>query len=281
MTEHSFIAHTDVGDICGVEDGTGFPLMLLHGGPGLTDYMGLLVAETRGYRRIRYQQRGTAPSSLQGPYTVARHVADAVVVLDALGIDRAIVGGHSWGGHLAEQLAIARPDRVAALLLIDPPGSTGDGGLMAAAAELEARVLPSNRRRADELGAFLANHAPSDDTVTEWLALHWAGYYGNPQSAPPLPPGTRLSFAPNEETSASLHEAIADEHFARALSTLAIPTAFVLGMKSPIPHRCAEATAASMPDAEVTLVADAGHLPWHEHPGCVAASLARLRARIG
>lgn len=280
MTEETFIAHTDIGDLCGVQEGTGFPLLLLHGGPGLTDYMGMLQAETRGYRNIRYQQRGTAPSSLEGPFTVARHVADAVAVLDELRIDRAIVVGHSWGGHLAEQLAIAWPDRVAGLLLIDPPGSVGDGGLIAAAAELEARILPSKRARADELTAYLETHAASDDDVTESVALRWAGYYADPQTAPPFPPAMRLALRANAETTPSLFDELANGDFARALTTLTIPTMFVLGEKSPLPHRCAEGTAATMPDAQVTLIADAGHLPWHEHPGCVAAALGVLRERI-
>jgi pimeloyl-ACP methyl ester carboxylesterase len=50
-------------------------------------------------------------------------------VLDALGVDRAVVAGHSWGSHLALQLAVAHPDRVAGLLIIDGPGVTGDGGV--------------------------------------------------------------------------------------------------------------------------------------------------------
>lgn len=280
VTQRAFVAHAGHGDIRGVEDGSGFPLVLLHGGPGLTDYMSLLDAEARGYRRIRYQQCGTAPSSLEGPFTVARHVVDAVAVLDALGIERAIVAGHSWGGHLAEQLAIARPDRVAALLLIDPPGSDGDGGLIAAAGELEARILPSNRARADELTEYLATHIPTDDDVTKSLALRWAGYYGDPHTAPPFPPAMRLSLLANAETTASLFDELANGSFASALTTLAIPTTFVLGTKSPIPNRCGKGTAETMPDAEVTLIADAGHLPWHEQPGCIAAALERLRGRI-
>jgi proline iminopeptidase len=278
--EHAFMAHTDIGDITGMHDGDGFPLLLLHGGPGLTDYMGQLDAETRGYRRIRYQQRGTKPSTLDGPFTVARHVADAVAVLDALGIDRAIVAGHSWGGHLALQLALARPTRVAALLIIDPPGSDGDGGLPAAAAELEARILPSNRARADELTRYLATHAATEDDVTEVLALRWPGYYADPATAPPFPPAMRLSLRANAETIASLYEELGNGAFATALTTLTVPAAFVLGEKSPVPHRCGESTAATMPDAEVSVIAGAGHLPWHEHPGCVAAALERLRGRI-
>jgi hypothetical protein len=57
MVERAFVAHTDNGEIRGVQDGQGFPLLLLHGGPGLTDYMALLDGETEGFRRIRYQQR--------------------------------------------------------------------------------------------------------------------------------------------------------------------------------------------------------------------------------
>jgi proline iminopeptidase len=280
VSEHPFVAHTDVGDISGVQDGAGFPLLLLHGGPGLTDYMAQLDAETPGYRRIRYQQRGTKPSTLDGPFTVARHVADAIAVLDELGIERAIVAGHSWGGHLAPQLAIAWPNRVAALLIIDPPGSEGDGGLIAAAGELEARILPANRARADELTHYLAAHAATDDDVTETVALRWPGYYADPATAPAFPPAMRLSMRANEETIASLFDELSTGAFATALTTLTVPTEFVLGVKSPVPHRCGEATAATMPDAEVSLIAGAGHLPWHEHPGCVAAALGRLSKRI-
>lgn len=280
MTEQTFIAHTDSGDISGVQYGEGVPLLLLHGGPGLTDYMGLLDDETGGYRRIRYQQRGTAPSTHDGLLSVARHVADAVAVLDTLGIERAIVAGHSWGGHLAEQVAVARPDRVAALLLVDPPGSDGDGGLVAASAELEARILPSNRARADELKEYLATHDPTDDDVTEALALRWAGYFADPPTAPAFPPTMRLSLRGNSETVASLFQELGTGSFASALATLTVPAMFVVGGKSPVPNSGGEATAARMSNAEVTVVADAGHLPWHERPGCIAAALASLRARI-
>jgi proline iminopeptidase len=280
VIEQTFIAHTQIGDISGVQDGDGFPLLLLHGGPGLTEYMGLLDAETGGYRRVRYQQRGMAPSTLDGPFTVARHVADAVAVLDELEIERAIVAGHSWGGHLAEQLAVAKPDRVAALLLIDPPGSVGDGGLRAAAAALEARILPSNRARADELNEYLATHTPTDDDVTEALALRWAGYFADPPTAPAFSPAIRLALRANDETVVSLFDELGKGSFAIALAALPVPATFVLGEKSPIPNSSGEATAATMANAEVIVVADAGHLPWHEHPGCVAAALETLRARM-
>ena len=189
-----FTAHTDAGDICGVEEGAGFPVVLLHGGPGLSDYMGQLDAETTDTARSDTSNAAWPPrhSRARSPWRVI--VADAVAVLDSLGIDQAIIGGHSWGGHLAEQVAVAHPERVAALLLIDPPGSAGDGGLVAAAEALEARILPSNRARADELAEYLATHTPTDDDVTEALALRWPGYFADPPAAPAFPATMRLSL---------------------------------------------------------------------------------------
>ena len=89
--------------------GDGPPLLFLHGGPGLSDYLSNMPAgETAGWRRIGYTQRGLSPAPVDGPFTVAQHVADAISVLDAEGLDQAVVLGHSWGGFLAAVLAGAR-----------------------------------------------------------------------------------------------------------------------------------------------------------------------------
>jgi pimeloyl-ACP methyl ester carboxylesterase len=58
VAETPFVADTDAGQIAGYVSGAGAPLLLLHGGPALSDYMDLLAAEVTGWRAIRYQQRG-------------------------------------------------------------------------------------------------------------------------------------------------------------------------------------------------------------------------------
>jgi lipase len=67
---------------------------------------------------------------LPGPYGMARHAADCVAVLDALGVSSAVVAGHSMGGFVALVLADRYPDRVTRLVLVDggpplPPPSRG------------------------------------------------------------------------------------------------------------------------------------------------------------
>jgi len=129
--------------------GSGPPLLLLHGGPGLSEYLDTLVAELDGLvTTARYQQRGLAPSVVSGDISIEGHVADAVAVMDALGWDRPLVIGHSWGGHFALHLAVARPARIGGLVIIDALGAVGDYRALAAfvAAHRDAGVtLPAIR----------------------------------------------------------------------------------------------------------------------------------------
>ena len=99
------------GELVGVRSGSGRPLLVLHGGPGVNDYSEWFAEELAGWNTLRYTQRGVAPSVVAGPFTIERHVADAVAVLDQHGVAAATVLGHSWGGYLAMQLAApgARP----------------------------------------------------------------------------------------------------------------------------------------------------------------------------
>ena len=52
------------------------------------------------------------------------------------------------------------------------------------------------------------------------------------------------------------------------------------GECSPLPRQAAEATAAVLPDARLTIVPGAGHQVWHEAPGCMAAALSRVAVRL-
>ena len=181
--QQAFTATTPDGPIAGSVQGTGAPLLLLHGGPAMSDYMELLASELTGWRWVKYQQRGLAPSAVDGPFTVERHVADAVAVLDEAGIDQAVVLGHSWGGYLALNLALAHPERVTGLVIVDPLGAVGDGGVAEMGQNLGSRLLPSAVEKYGEIAATLATE-PTDDAMLESLKLLWPGYYADPPSAP-------------------------------------------------------------------------------------------------
>jgi pimeloyl-ACP methyl ester carboxylesterase len=277
VTESPFTISTPTGSIAGSENGQGPALLFLHGGPGLSDYADLLAPELGGWRVVHYQQRGLAPSTADGPFTVEQHAADAIAVLDARGVDRAVVVGHSWGTHLALQLAVAHPERVAGLVLIDGPGVYGDGGLGAMGQTLMDRALPEAVGRLQEVAARMSADGPTDDAAIEQLALLWPGYFADPAAAPPWPARMRVSAAVNAATVGSMFERLASG-FAESVAGITAPAIFVLGEQSPIPHIQGEQTAALFRSAKVRVIPAAGHLPWVEHPGCVAGALADIRA---
>ncbi len=275
MTETPFTINTPTGSIAGADSGQGSALLFLHGGPGLSDYTDLLAPELDGWRTVHYQQRGLPPSSVDGPFTVEQHLADAIAVLDTRNVSRAVVVGHSWGAHLALELAVARPERVAGLVLIDGPGATGDGGIAEMGQALIDRLAPAGRDRLQEIADRMAADGPADDAVTEQTALLWPGYFAEPATAPPWPPSMRVSAAAYVGTMGSMLEHLATG-FAESLSGITAPVIFVLGELSPMPLSPGEEAAALIPSAQVATVPAAGHLPWVEHPGCVADALASL-----
>jgi len=272
----AFVAVTSDGPIVGTTRGSGPPLLFLHGGPAISDYVQLISAELEGWRSVSYQQRGLAPSATAGPFTIERHVADAVAVLDTVKLGPVVVVGHSWGGHLALHLALARPDLVTGLVIVDPLGAVGDGGVADMGQNLGTRLLPESVAEYAEVAGRLAGPDPTDADMIVSLALLWPGYFADPPTAPPIPSFMRASPGPYVATFASVAEHLA-AGFGDKLRELAVPAVFVLGASSPMPPSQGELTAALLPASEVRVIPDAGHLPWHERPGCLRAALDRVR----
>jgi proline iminopeptidase len=272
----AFVAVTSDGPVVGTARGSGPPLLFLHGGPAISDYVQLIAAELEGWRVISYQQRGLAPSATGGPFTVERHVADAVAVLEAVNAGPVVVVGHSWGGHLALHLALEHPGLVSGLVIVDPLGAVGDGGVAEMGQNLGLRLLPAAVNEYAEVAARLAGPDPTDADMLASLTLLWPGYFADPATGPPIPSFMRASPGPYAETFASVAEHLA-AGFAESLRDLRVPAIFVLGASSPMPLPVGEQTAALLPRSEVRVIQGAGHLPWHEQPGCLSAALDRVR----
>lgn len=180
-----FTASVPGGVITASQTGSGAPVLLLHGGPGLSDYTAPLTAELDdAFTVIRFQQRGLEPSTTSGPFDIDRHVADAVAVLDAADAGQAYVIGHSWGGHLAMHLAARHQDRLLGLVAVDPLGAVPDGGASDLDRILAERVPPELAARAQELDQrAMAGEGTAEDAL-EGLAIVWPGY-SSPHPARP------------------------------------------------------------------------------------------------
>ena len=156
--------------------GNGPRLLFLNGSGSSLANSGFLLSPFRARLDVlAHDQRGMGRTSVpEGPYTMAGYAADALALLDHVGWDQCRVVGISFGGMVAQELAVTRPDRVERLaLLCTSPGGEGGSSFplhelreMAASerAKVGRRILDS---RFDE--AWFAGHS-MDRMIDQMMA---------------------------------------------------------------------------------------------------------------
>jgi len=134
------------------DEGRGPALLLTHGySATLSMWDPQVSALANRYRVLRWDMRGHGASdSPDDPdaYTHTATVGDMAAVLDAAGVDRAVIGGLSLGGFLSLEFHLAHPGRVRALVLCD----TGPGYKKDDARESWNRYAESFARKYEENG---------------------------------------------------------------------------------------------------------------------------------
>lgn len=109
--------------------GSGVPFVFLHGlALDSQAYQGMLSrVASLGFMVVAIDAagHGRTHNLRHGRSALAERVLLTMRVLDALGVRRAVLAGHSLGGRLAMQLAAACPDRVLALVLLNPAAGAG------------------------------------------------------------------------------------------------------------------------------------------------------------
>ena len=111
--------------LSGEDSGDGPAVVLLHGLTATRRYvvMGSSALQRSGHRVVAYDARGhgrSAPAAEPGAYGYEQLGLDLEAVLDAAGVQRAILAGASMGAHTLLWLALNRPERVAGLVVITP-----------------------------------------------------------------------------------------------------------------------------------------------------------------
>lgn len=253
----------------------GVPVVFLHGGPGSG-----CKPEHRQYfdpdmqRAILFDQRGCGRSEPLGSLvanTTAHLLADMESLRQALGIERWIVFGGSWGSTLALLYSLAHPAAVAGLLLrgvfLASPAEidwflTGLGHeLPEARAALDAVLAPGEQT--NPIRALARRTASADFSTRAAAARAWLAWEAATMDAPadPQPSPAQLAKA-IVQLHYLAHDCFLDSaDLLRRLPELAgIPTIIVQGGQDHIcPPHTAQAVAAAIPGAELLLLADEGH----------------------
>ncbi|MGH2417114.1 MAG: alpha/beta fold hydrolase [Candidatus Limnocylindria bacterium] len=169
MTNETGFLETNGARLYYEVDGDGPPVLLIHGGLGsLRMWDEVVPALTDRYRVVRYDARGFGQTDTQDVEFSNR--ADAIALLDHLGVDAAVVVGQSRGGNIALDLSIERPQRVTALVSV----AGGVGGHDAALPEgVEAPPWDEMERLAE---------ARDWDSLSELETRVWVDGWGQPMT---------------------------------------------------------------------------------------------------
>ena len=129
------------------------PVVFLHALAGSASQWSGQLENLRGQRRalaITLRGHAGAPVPDDGRYDIDAMAADVLHTLDAHGITRFALAGHSAGGHVALAVAAAAPERVASLLLVDPAGDARQAPRAPADALLAKLDSPAYAQAIDE-----------------------------------------------------------------------------------------------------------------------------------
>lgn len=259
--------------------GQGAPVVCLHGGPGLWDYLRDLAALLdKSHLVVRFDQRGCGRSTgPDGVFTIAQAIDDVERLRKAFGIDRWAVLGHSWGAELALRYAAAHPARTTAVVCL--------AGVGAGDAWRDPYVAERNRRLGDQLGRWqeLTERHRTSEEEQEWCLLQWRPDFspaGDPDAhAAALwktrPGGTVVNRRANRELGADS----AGQALLEVAQHVDAPVLLVQGAEDPRPWTSTDGLTAALPRARRVVLDRAGHAPWAERPDAVkAATLETLSA---
>ena len=253
------IADTRSGPIYYDEHGDGPPLLVSHGGPGLSHDLYRSLDSLGSTRRLVYwDHRGHGRSGPlpNGDVAMSLFADDTVALADHLGIESFALFGHSFGGWVAQETALRHPDRVSALILL----ATTPGQLGASESPNDDQGPPMP----EEVAALMSRQPESDADVVS-IYTHLAPFFMRDADASILLDSLDESLA-SADSFARVFGALAAWSTVDRLHQINCPTLIVAGRHDIFcsPQQL-ERMAKRIPSAQ-RLTFDAGHFMWLEQP---------------
>ncbi len=259
-------------------------IIVMHGGPGGTHRGNMpYVALSDEYPVILYDQLGTGNSDWPGDtanWTVARFVAEIDHIRNALGLEEVIIAGHSWGGTLAAEYAVRRPEGLKAAILSSPLINT-------------QAWIADNQRWIDQLPEDVAEtirkHEAAGTTDTDEYRAAEAEFYKRHMCRKSPCPGARYRvdgpprnremyeymWGPSEFFAPGTLE---DYDVSARLPNINVPTLMVCGEFDEAAPASCKRFAALVKDARTVIVPDASHATMAEDEAFYLASVREFLA---
>lgn len=267
--------------------GSGPPLVLLHGGPGLWDYLGPVAEMVDDLATVyRYDQRACGRSSGGPPFTLEAAIADLEALREYWGHERWVVLGHSWGATVGLAYCLAHPERAQALIYMSGTGIY-TGWRDEFHRNAAALMPPEAQERLNSLGAQMAN-AQSDELAAltrEYCIQAWSVEMQDRERSHELAEsalieGAQINWELNRELSKDGRRAIEDSSIPERLATLNVPTLVLHGEADARPAWAGHRVAEAIPGARYVGLPGVGHFTWLDGPELLREEARRFLVQV-
>jgi len=247
--------------------GTGEPLLLIAGfACDLTIWGKVASSLAEKFQVISFDNRGVGRSSApESPYTIRQMAEDVAGLLDGIGIRNVHVAGHSMGGMIAQELALAHPQKVRSLILL------------------------STRAKPDERGKAIIESwgdlpRLGDRVIAARLSLPWIythRFYARPGAIQQvIDLILKNPYPPPEHGIYHQSRAISGFDTSERLGKIRCPTLVLAGKEDIlVPVALSEELVCGIPGAELVVLEKTGHGMLIETPDAVAEAMLDFLAR--
>jgi 3-oxoadipate enol-lactonase len=248
--------------------GSGPPTLFLNGSGATLAATGMMLTPfIEHFDVLAHDQRGMGRTAVPpGPYSMADYAADAAALLDHVGWQTCRVVGISFGGMVAQELAVTYPERIERLaLLCTSPG--GRGGSSYPLHELED-LAPDER-------AALTPQLLDTRFTANWLLSHPGDrMLAEAMNMRPTPAGAEERRGISEQLGARRHHDVFDR-----LHRISCPTLVACGSSDGIaPASNSRMIAGQIPDADLR-VFEGGHIFFGQDPTALPEIIGFLTRR--
>ncbi|MCB1051776.1 MAG: alpha/beta hydrolase [Acidobacteria bacterium] len=250
--------------------GSGEPIILLHGGPGLSHDYFLPAFETlaKTHQVIFFDQRLSGASSVDveaDQITMDAFVADINGIADHFKLEKFHLLGHSYGGLIAMFYAKAHPERLKSLMLVD--SVMGDDHYAATFTQaFSARVKPEFTEAMQKIKDTELFRSRDPETMRSYFQIAFKAALHNPEDSDKL----NLKFADDYGIKSAklsgLVRNLGHYHLDGDMQKLEVPVWVVYGASDPMPEEGRKMLAAYFPKGIYDEIPDAGHFPFVEQP---------------
>ena len=249
--------------------------MIIPGGPrfGFEHLRPALdsLATTREVIYVDERGSGSSPAGDVDSISTAGTLTDLDALLDGLELERVALVGHSLAAHMVALYAATRPERVRALVLLNPAPPFAPGHREEFGKEMKSRRTPDEAEEMERVESSPEFEAGDVAAVERYYQLLYVPFFNDRDVALGTQYRLTENRTRNRDTAKRIFADFGEHALPTKLGSITCPTLVVHGERDPVPVASSSGIADAIPQGELAVVSGANHYGFLERPEIVLA----------